>query len=158
HGRGLRGQQVLARRVGAVCVHDRRRPGRARVAAVGAVTHRMTVGNALRGVPQPRKHLGSSGNAEASGTLPRAFSTVPLPQLTEPEARIVMSRAYRIRVKESISQDLSASDEVCSDLEILEILPGDQMADLLEGELKGRGFEEEDGKLVRTKDGVTVTV
>ena len=42
-----------------------------------------------------------------------------------------MSRAYRIRVKESISQDLSASDEVCSDLEILEILPGDQMADLL---------------------------
>jgi FtsH ternary system domain X5 len=69
-----------------------------------------------------------------------------------------MSRAYRIRVKESISQDLSASDEVCSDLEILEILPGDQMADLLEGELKGRGFEEKDGKLVRSKDGVTVTV
>ena len=69
-----------------------------------------------------------------------------------------MSRAYRIRVKESISQDLSASDEVCSDLEILEILPGDQMADLLEGELKGRGFQEEDGKLVRRKDGVTVTV
>ena len=69
-----------------------------------------------------------------------------------------MSRAYRIRVKESISQDLSASDEVCSDLEILEILPGDQMADLLEGELKGRGFKEEDGKLVRTQDGVTVTV
>src|SRR5262249_46794986 len=69
-----------------------------------------------------------------------------------------MSRAYRIRVKESISQDLSASAEVCSGLEILEILPGDQMADLLEGELKGRGFEEKDGKLVRTKDGVTVTV
>jgi FtsH ternary system domain X5 len=69
-----------------------------------------------------------------------------------------MSRAYRIRVKESISQDLSASDEVCSDLEILEILPGDQMADLLKGELKGRGFEEEDGKLVRSKDGITVTV
>ena len=69
-----------------------------------------------------------------------------------------MSRAYRIRVKESISTDLSASDEVCSDLEILEILPGDQMADLLEGALKGRGFREEDGKLVRSKDGVTVTV
>jgi FtsH ternary system domain X5 len=69
-----------------------------------------------------------------------------------------MSRAYRIRVKESISQDLSASDEVCSDLEILEILPGDQMADLLEGELKGRGFEEKDGKLVRSQDGVAVSV
>jgi hypothetical protein len=69
-----------------------------------------------------------------------------------------MSRAYRIRVKESISQDLAASDEVCSDLEILEILPGDQMADLLEGALKGRGFKEQDGKLVRQQDGVTVTV
>ena len=69
-----------------------------------------------------------------------------------------MSRAYRIRVKEAIRKDLSASDEVCSDLEILEILPGDQMADLLEGELKGRGFQEKDRKLVREKDGVTVAV
>ena len=69
-----------------------------------------------------------------------------------------MSRAYRIRVKEAVTKDLAASDEVCSDLEVLEILPGDQMADLLEGELKGRGFQEEDGRLVRSKDGVTVTV
>jgi FtsH ternary system domain X5 len=69
-----------------------------------------------------------------------------------------MSRAYKIRVKESISQDISVADEICSDLEILEILPGDQMADLLKGELQGRGFEETDGKLARTKDGITVTV
>lgn len=69
-----------------------------------------------------------------------------------------MSRAYRIKVKESISQDLSASDEVCSDLEILEILPGDAMAELLAEELKGRGFTEKEGKLARTNAGVTVTV
>jgi hypothetical protein len=69
-----------------------------------------------------------------------------------------MSRAYRIRVKESVRQDLSASDEVCADLEILEILPGDQMAELVARELKQRGYEEKDGKLVKTKDGVTVTV
>ena len=69
-----------------------------------------------------------------------------------------MSRAYRIRVKENMSQDLAASDEVCSDLEILEILPGDAMAELLSDELKGRGFEEKDGKLIRDKEGVTVTV
>jgi hypothetical protein len=69
-----------------------------------------------------------------------------------------MSRAYRIRVKESISQQLSASDEVCADLEVLEILPGDQMAELLSKELKARGFEEKEGELVRTKDGVIVTV
>ena len=43
-----------------------------------------------------------------------------------------MSRAYRISVKESISQDLKAADEICTDLEILEILPREQMADLLE--------------------------
>src|SRR5262249_50977172 len=72
--------------------------------------------------------------------------------------RLDMSRAYRIRVRESISQELTASDEVCADLEVLEILPGDQMAELLSKELKARGFEEKEGELVRTKDGVTVTV
>ena len=50
-----------------------------------------------------------------------------------------MSRAYRITVKESLKKDLSASDEVCSDLEILEILPSDQMAELMRGELKDFG-------------------
>lgn len=69
-----------------------------------------------------------------------------------------MSRAYKIRVKESVKQDLSASDEVCSDLEILEILPGGQMAELLKKELKARGFEEQDGKLVKHHEGVTVSV
>src|SRR6476620_9354464 len=69
-----------------------------------------------------------------------------------------MSRAYRITVKESLKRDLTASDEVCSDLEILEILPADQMAELLRGELQGRGFADEDGKMVRREDGVTVSV
>lgn len=69
-----------------------------------------------------------------------------------------MSRAYRITVKESLKKDLSASDEVCSDLEILEILPSDQMAELMRGELKGRGFTEQEGKLVRTDEGITVTI
>lgn len=69
-----------------------------------------------------------------------------------------MSRAYRIRVKESVSREISASDEVCADLEVLEVLPGPQMADLVKKELIARGFEEKDGKLVRTRDGVSVTV
>jgi FtsH ternary system domain X5 len=71
-----------------------------------------------------------------------------------------MSRAYRIRVKESLSRDLSASDEICSDLEILEILPPEQMSELLRQELKNRGFEDAgDGKVQRKGDnGVTVTV
>lgn len=69
-----------------------------------------------------------------------------------------MSRAYRITVKESLQRDLTASDEVCSGLEILEILPPEQMAELLRGELKGRGFQDEGEKLVRSENGVTVTV
>lgn len=69
-----------------------------------------------------------------------------------------MSRAYRIKVKESVTQDLSASDEVCADLEILEVLPADQMADLVAKELKDRGYEERDGKLVKSHGEVTVTV
>ena len=69
-----------------------------------------------------------------------------------------MSRAYRISVKESLQRDLSASDEVCSTLEILEVLPPEQMAELLRGELKGRGFKDEGEKLVRRDNGITVTV
>ena len=71
-----------------------------------------------------------------------------------------MSRAYRIRVKESLRRDISASDEICSDLEILEVLPPEQMSELLRAELKNRGFEDAgDGKVVRKQDnGVTVTV
>lgn len=69
-----------------------------------------------------------------------------------------MSRAYRVTVRESLKRDLSASDEVCSNLEILEILPPEQMAELLRGELKGRGFQNDGEKLVRSGKGVTVTV
>ncbi len=69
-----------------------------------------------------------------------------------------MSRAYRIRVKESISHDVVASDEICSDLEILEILPADQMSDLLKGELQGRGYEEKEGKMVKEQNGIRISV
>jgi hypothetical protein len=69
-----------------------------------------------------------------------------------------MSRAYRIRIKESINKDLTASDEVCSDLDILEILPADQMADLLADELRKRGFEEKEGKLVRERNGGQIAI
>src|SRR5437764_1252285 len=70
-----------------------------------------------------------------------------------------MSRAYRITVKESESRHLKAGDEICTDLEILEILPPEDMATLLREELKKRGFEEqEDGTLVRKDGDITVKV
>lgn len=70
-----------------------------------------------------------------------------------------MSRAYRITVRESTSREIKGSDEICTDLEVLEILPPEQMAELLKKHLKEKGFnEQEDGKLVRQDGGITVTV
>lgn len=70
-----------------------------------------------------------------------------------------MSRAYRISVKESDTRHLKAGDEIGTQLEILEILPPEDMATLLRNELKNRGFEEQaDGTLVRKDGAVTVTV
>ncbi|MBL8800035.1 MAG: hypothetical protein JNM56_39495 [Planctomycetia bacterium] len=69
-----------------------------------------------------------------------------------------MSRAYRIAVKENLKRIIRARDHVSTQLEILEVLPKDQMADLLKEELKRRGFEEQGQELVRSQNGVTVTV
>jgi len=69
-----------------------------------------------------------------------------------------MSRAYRIRVSESLNRTLRAEDSVSTQLELLEVLPPEQMAALLREELKGRGFEECDGQLVRTEGDLSTTV
>jgi hypothetical protein len=70
-----------------------------------------------------------------------------------------MSRAYRITVKESVTREIKAGDEISTQLEILEILPPEDMATLLKEELKKRGFEEQDdGTMVRKDGDITVKV
>jgi hypothetical protein len=69
-----------------------------------------------------------------------------------------MSRAYRIRVRESLRKMVTTRDHVSTQLEVLEILPAEQMAALLGQELERRGFERKGAALVQTRDGVTVTV
>jgi hypothetical protein len=69
-----------------------------------------------------------------------------------------MSRAYRIQVRESLRRILRAHDRASTQLELLEVLPAEQMAQLLTEELQGRGFEEKGGALVRQRNGVTVTL
>jgi hypothetical protein len=70
-----------------------------------------------------------------------------------------MSRAYRITVKESDSRHLKAGDEIATRLEILEILPPEDMATLLKEELKRRGFEEQsDGTMLRQDGNVSVRI
>ncbi|HZU38832.1 MAG TPA: hypothetical protein VFA18_23085 [Gemmataceae bacterium] len=69
-----------------------------------------------------------------------------------------MSRAYRIRVRESLRRTLRATDRVSSQLELLQVLPAEDMAALLAEELKRRGFQEQGPKLVRQGGGITVTI
>lgn len=69
-----------------------------------------------------------------------------------------MSRAYRIKVKESLKRVVRAADRVSSQLEVLGILAPEQMGELLRQELLGRGFQEQGNKVARTQNGVTVSV
>jgi len=71
-----------------------------------------------------------------------------------------MSRAYRIQVKESETRNVKTDDEICTQLEILEILPPEDMEVLLKEELKKKGFTEQpDGSMVRNEeDGTTIVV
>jgi hypothetical protein len=69
-----------------------------------------------------------------------------------------MSRAYRISVRESLRKVIKAEDHVSTQLELLNLLPPEQMGELLAAELEQRGFERSGDKVVRRQDGVSVTV
>ncbi|MFO0807222.1 MAG: hypothetical protein U0746_01215 [Gemmataceae bacterium] len=69
-----------------------------------------------------------------------------------------MSRAYRIRVSESLTRTLRAEDSISTQIELLEVLPASEMTELLSDELKRRGYVEVEGKLVRREGGVATEV
>lgn len=69
-----------------------------------------------------------------------------------------MSRAYRVSIRETQNRTIRAEDHVSTHLEILEVLPPEQMAGLLADELERRGFERSGTRLTRKQEGVTVTV
>ena len=70
-----------------------------------------------------------------------------------------MSRSYRISVRECVNRVIRAEDCVSTNLEMLEVLPPEQMAGLLSDELERRGYtREKGGTLVRRDQGVTVTI
>jgi hypothetical protein len=69
-----------------------------------------------------------------------------------------MSRAYRIRVRESMTRTVTAKDHVTAQLEVLEILPPEEMTSLLGQELEKRGFQRRGPALVRPGKDVTITV
>lgn len=69
-----------------------------------------------------------------------------------------MSISYRVSLK--VCEVVSADDKTVHQLDLRDVLPEDEMKDLLRARLLEQGFEEqEDGKLVREDDsGETVTV
>jgi FtsH ternary system domain X5 len=69
-----------------------------------------------------------------------------------------MSRAYRISVSESQNRVVRAEDRVSTHLELIEVLPCDQMSALLAEELEKQGFERKNGQLVRKDKEVNITV
>jgi hypothetical protein len=70
-----------------------------------------------------------------------------------------MSRAYRIKVKETTTQTVRGKDTICTTLEILDILSPEETAELLKGVLTEKGFQQkDDGVFTRVKDGVTVDI
>ena len=69
-----------------------------------------------------------------------------------------MSRAYLVRVEENLKQVMRAEDYVSCQLEMLELLPCEQMAELLAAELAKLGFDIQDETATRHDKDVTVTV
>jgi hypothetical protein len=69
-----------------------------------------------------------------------------------------MSRSFRVSVKESVSKVVKAEDSVSTQLEVLGVLPPEDMAGLLEQELAQHGFDKVGEKMVRTEKGITVSV
>ncbi len=70
-----------------------------------------------------------------------------------------MSRAYRIKVSESLKRVLHARDGVSTQLELLPVLAPEQIEQLLAAELVNRGYELKDNILRKKLDGgIVVTV
>lgn len=69
-----------------------------------------------------------------------------------------MSRAYRVAVKDSLKKIIRGKDGVSTDLELLGILPKEQMSQLLEKELAKEGFTQNGKEMTKECDDVVVSV
>ncbi|MEQ8819972.1 MAG: hypothetical protein RLY93_06980 [Sumerlaeia bacterium] len=71
-----------------------------------------------------------------------------------------MSQMYRIALKSSVKRTITASDSITYPIQLTEILPEDEMKDVLKERLRAHGFEEqEDGTFRKPGEaGETITV
>jgi hypothetical protein len=69
-----------------------------------------------------------------------------------------MSRAYQIRVKESVREHIRVHDGVCSSLELLDILPRETMGEILADALVKKGFERDGHIMRRVDEGIEIEI
>lgn len=69
-----------------------------------------------------------------------------------------MSRAYRIRISESVSKVIHVHDGLSAPVDLLPILPKEQMLHLLGAELEKVGWTSSEGKVTKDFGGVTAEV
>jgi len=69
-----------------------------------------------------------------------------------------MSRAFRISLAENRTENIHVEDGVCTALEVLDVLPKEEMAELLARELAGRGFDRDGRTMKKVVDGVSIEV
>lgn len=70
-----------------------------------------------------------------------------------------MSRAYKVTVKGSVQRVVHVEDGVCTELELLPILPPERTAEILSDALGTRGFTTTDGVARRVeKDGIQIEI
>ena len=69
-----------------------------------------------------------------------------------------MSRAFRIQVNETLSKVLRAEDHVSTQLEMLDVLPCEQMSELLATELEKLGFQRDGNTMSQDRDGTVVEI
>jgi len=69
-----------------------------------------------------------------------------------------MSRSYRVSVRECVNRVIKAEDKVSTTLEVLEVLPKEQMAGLLSDALEKEGYRREGNLLVKEEDGVVISI
>lgn len=69
-----------------------------------------------------------------------------------------MSRAYRVSVRESLRRMIRGEDHIRTKIELLPVLPAEQLASVLENELLARGFQRDGNRLVRTDGETTIAI
>ncbi len=142
--RALRGHAIVEKLLGGLRCGEEHAGGKCDLRGLRLVGQ-ISCGDRPQSYDRPQRHRGTETNAVLflGHFVNRKHGAQP------------MSRAYRVTVRQSLRQVVRAGDQVQSQLDLLEILPSEEMADLLAAQLERLGFER-DGKTAHRKQGETL--